>query len=301
MRRILIALGVLAVLVIGWIAVKDSLYGSWLGQSGVSPDLPDYSLEQAWLKRPAEQPPGGWETPWGVDLLVISPPVTTPAPKGLLEAGAETQVIDFERFAEQIGLEGTDLAVYAPGYRSPSPALSKSRWRSSLTTSADDVRAAVSRYLSSNNRERAVIILAGPDTGPLLEAALEALPDDEAFRRRFGGVVLAEDMTGGVWDAKVGNCSEGVESCVVPSSLSTSKPARRLFLPSLSRSRLVFSAEDDFVPMLQDRAASLSTWLDSNAPKPAEPFNSWAADEVVDVVPIRRPNSDQDISGERGN
>ena len=59
MRRILIALGVLAVLVIGWIAVKDSLYGSWLGQSGVSPDLPDYSLEQAWLKRRNNRPVDG--------------------------------------------------------------------------------------------------------------------------------------------------------------------------------------------------------------------------------------------------
>lgn len=301
MRRILIALGILVALVIGWIAVKDSLYASLLGSNEADPPVPDYSIAETWLERPAEAPPGGWETPWGVDVLVIAPPATTPAPKGYIAAGAEAQRLDADKFIEVTAPGFAGFALYAPGYRSPSPALSRAKWNAALSTSADDVRAAVSRYLSSDNRQRALLILAAPDTGPLLEAALQALPVNEDFRRRFGGVVLPQTMPASEWQDAIGPCSEAFESCLLQSSVSASKPTRRLLLPSLSRSRLVYSADEGFVQQLADRAATLSQWLDANAPKPAEPFDSWAADEVVDVVPIRRPNSDRDISGERGN
>lgn len=301
MRRILIALGIIIALVIGWVAIKDTLYSNWLGSSDIQPAAPDYSLDTSWFQRPAEAPPGGWDTPWGVDVFVLAPPAVSPAPKGMMAADDASLIEDYDTFADALGLKASDLVVYAPGYRSPSPSLGASRWTNGLATSAGDVGASAARYVAQDNRERALIIVAAPQTEPLLTSVLDILPDDEAFRRRFGGVVLPADMLAEDWSEQIGDCSPAFETCAVSSDLTANEPARRLFLPSLRRSQLVFSASEDFAKTIEDRASALSQWLDREAPKPAEPFDSWAADEVIDVKPIRRPNSDRDISGERGN
>ncbi len=302
MRPILIALGIIAALAVGWVAFKDSVYASWLGQGEREAAEPDYSLQEDWLQRPAETPPGGWASPWGVDIIVLAPYPTTPQPAGLLPASSDVSKGDYADFMEEAGLSSDESAViYAPSYRAPSPASGKRMRTEAGALASSDVVAAVARYVSAENRKRGVIIVAAPGTDALLEGALGALPSDEDFRQRFGGVMLPADMDAAEWTEAVGACSGAVETCVVSTSLTASKPVRRFFLPSLPRPRLVYSDDGTLAQSVEARAETLSVWLEETLPKPAEPFDTWAAEEVVDVAPIRRPNSERDISGERGN
>ncbi|WP_084419078.1 DUF3089 domain-containing protein [Henriciella litoralis] len=298
MRRILIAV---FVVIVAWIALKDVGYSAFLGRSDTDAITPDYSYNETWFERPAETPEGGWATPWGVDVFVLAPPTTTPAPKGLIPAESDAQKADYDAFAEGAGLQPESAIVYAPAYRAPSPASSAKARVEGLKTSASDVSDAMRRYLAANNRQRGLMILAAPDTVTLLEAALKELPDDEAFRNRFAGVLLPEGVDATEWTDKVGACSPAFDACAVATTLSASKTKTRFFMPTLAHPPLSYSAEAPLGGVVDERAETLSAWLDDNAVKPAEPFDSWAADEVVDVAPIRRPNSETDISGERGN
>lgn len=301
MRPILIALGIVAALAIGWVAFKDSLYASWLGRGERVAEEPDYSLEEDWLERPAELPAGGWASPWGVDVFLIAPMPTSPAPAGLMDASSEALKSDYARFVEQTGLVSETAVLYAPSYRAPSPAAGKTLRSEGTELASEDVSMALARYLSADNRKRALILVAAPGNGDMLDAALDALPRDEEFRQRFGGVMLPAGMATDEWSEKVGPCSDAVEACVVETGLATSKPFRRFLMPSLPRPQLVYSDTGSIGAEIDSRAAALSSWLEENATKPAEPFDTWAAEEVVDVAPIRRPNSERDISGERGN
>ncbi|RIJ26140.1 hypothetical protein D1224_00535 [Henriciella barbarensis] len=302
MRPILIALGIVAALAVGWVAFKDGIYASWLGQGEREAVEPDYALEDDWLERPAEAPPGGWASPWGIDVVILAPFPTTPQPAGLLTASSDVIKNDFDGFMDEAGLSSElSSVVYAPSYRAPSPALGKRMRDEASALAAADVAAAVSRYASADNRKRGVLIVAAPGTEALLEGALSALPADEDFRQRFGGVMLPADMDVAEWMEVAGPCSDGVDACVVSTGLDASKPFRRFLLPSLPRPRLVYSDDGTLANTIDERADTLSVWLEENLPKPAEPFDTWAAEEVVDVAPIRRPNSERDISGERGN
>ena len=299
MRRILIALGLIAVVIVGWFAFKDRLYAASLGTGEREAEAPDYSLEEAWLARPGELPEGGWASPWGVDLLVLAPMPTAPAPAGLLTASSDIMQAEYQRFIEESGLRPEDLVVYTPSFRAPSPASGRRFRESAAGLASEDISRAVARYLASDNRQRGLILFASPGSEPLLEAALSSLPEDEAFRTRFGGLVVSADMDPADWGDRTGTCSGAFETCVAASGVTASRRMRRIFLPNLPRPRLVHSDDGESTDLIERRASELSDWLEANATKPAEPFDTWAAEEVVDVAPIRRPNSERDISGER--
>ncbi|WP_084396480.1 hypothetical protein [Henriciella aquimarina] len=297
MRRILIAV---FVILVAWIALKDWAYSAILGEADITPEAPDYFYDDVWLERPEEQPPGGWKEPWGVDLLVIAPPVSSPARKGLVPAGSELLEQDYTRFMEATGLAGAEMTIYAPGYRSPSPGASENARKKQLLQSQTDLKAALKRYMSADNRVRGLVILAAPDTQPLAESLLKALPEDADFRDRFGGVVLSAGESAEEWEPVIQSCSPAFESCVMESGIVGTPQALAWLLPSQPYKKRTYRIDGDATKAIETRMESLSNWLDLNATKPAEPFDSWAADEVVDVVPIIRPNGEEDISGERG-
>lgn len=295
MRPVLIAI---LVCLIGWFALKDWTYSLLLGQSEAETEVPDYAFEESWLARPETTPPGGWAEPWGVDLFVLAPPQSTPAGKGLQPVDSPKLAADYQRFSEAVGLG--DKIVYAPAYRSPSPASRGKQRSTEMEKAKADTLSALKRYLEASNRQRGLLILAAPDTEPLLTAVLKALPEDEDFRERFAGVILPDRKTEETWEAQIGPCSPAFETCAVETAFRANKPSLGFLLPELPRPKLSYSGDPAFSETVDTRMQALSNWLDANAVKPAEPFNSWAADEVVDVAPIHRPNGDEDISGERG-
>ena len=298
MRRILI---VVLVLLASWIIFKDMAYRSIIGASTDAPAEPDYFNAEAWLDRPAELPPGGWETPWGVDLFLIAPPVSRPAPAGLLGATSEELHSEYEEFAEGTGADLISETVYAPAYRSPSPASSAAKWEEQAEVGASDVKRAFKRYLSNDNRDRGLIIVAAPGAEGILDVILQDVPESPDFRQRFGGVVVPTGQSSPALAESVGTCSAAFDTCVQELAIDASASPWRFIFPGLRKPELEYKAEEDVPAAIQVRAEALSQWLDLNAVKPAEPFDTWAADEVVDVAPIRRPNQDEDISGDRGN
>ena len=57
---------------------QDALFRISITPSGhfaeePAPPRPDYAKPEAWALRPAQPPPGGWETPWGIDIFFIHP------------------------------------------------------------------------------------------------------------------------------------------------------------------------------------------------------------------------------------
>lgn len=297
MRRFLI---VVLALLFAWFAFKNLVFTAMLGSNETEAVAPDYYYEEAWLMHPEEETPGGWESPWGVDVFVIAPPVHSPAPKGLISIDGEALKADFEQFMDESGLSASDLTIYAPAYRSPSPASKGQARRQAFETAATDVSAAMQRYLSSENRARAFVILAAPGSAPMLEKAIETISDDEDLRLRFGGVLVPEGRQAAV-TGDLGPCSPALEACVTTHGFTAKPSGMRWFVPALPHPEVTFVASEDAVQAVEQRTDALSNWLELNAVKPAEPFDTWAADEVVDVAPIRRPNQDEDISGERGN
>ncbi|WP_300378948.1 hypothetical protein [Henriciella sp.] len=298
MRRILIAA---AIILIGWFALKDWAYGFVVGTAETTPETPDYYYDEVWLERPGETPPGGWEEPWGVDLFVIPPPVSTPTRAGLIPASSDLLKSEFAKMLESSGLSDDSYMIYAPGLRSPSPASTGSMRAAEMETAKKDVAEAMKRYVSAENRLRGLIIVASPDSEPLVAAALQQLPEDETFRQRFGGILLPEGKNLSRWSEPAGACSPAFDGCAVKTTLNAESGMLSWIKPNLARSPRTYSVEEGFLATVDTRIETLSNWLELNADKPAEPFDTWAADEVVDVAPIRRPNAEEDISGERGN
>lgn len=297
MRRFLI---VVLVLVVAWFAFKNMVFAAMLGTSETVPVEPDYYYEDAWLLRPAEATPGGWESPWGVDLFVIAPPVHSPTPKGLVSIDADALHADFEQYLADTELSAVTPEIYAPAYRSPSPADTGHHRKEDYATAAADAATAFRRYMTADNRDRAFMVMAAPGAEKLLPAVLEAIPEGEEVRLRFGGIVLPETGRTALDARSLGACSPALDDCVLESGIKAEASALRWFVPGLPHPEVSYSAAESDVQAINQRASDLSSWLEDNAVKPAEPFDTWAADEVVDVAPIRRPNQDEDISGERG-
>ncbi len=298
MRRILIAV---VIILVAWIALKNTAYSSFLGEADSSPDAPDYYYSEAWLDRPETPPPGGWETPWGVDVFVIAPPVSDPAPKGLLAADTPSLTDEYQRFMSGLQSQDANWTVYAPAFRSPSPASTGATRKASLAAAMDDVSLGFKRYLSADNRDRGLLILVAPGSEAMLEPVLSQLRSTDSFRQRFAGIILPATATADGVDEITGSCSPAFDSCILRTSMEAKPNVLRYVLPSLPRPKMNYTADEDFPAEVDARMQALSSWLDENAAKPAEPFDTWAADEVVDVAPIRRPNQEEDISGERGN
>lgn len=297
MRKVLIAA---AILIVGWFALKDWAYTALQGKSDATPEAPDYYFEEVWLSRPAAPTSGGWEIPWGVDLFLIAPPVSTPMPKGAIAADNDALKDEYQALIEDLGLADSDLTIYAPAYRSPSPASSNRERDEEIKFAQDDIAAAMKRYLSTDNRLRGLVILATPDTEPMLYAALQQLPKTQEFRERFGGVLMPSRKDESRWNDFIGTCSPAFEACARATTLVETTGGLNWLTPNLPRKKLSYAGDSGLGNEIAERMQELSNWLDLNAEKPAEPFDTWAADEVVDVAPIHRPNGDEDISGERG-
>ena len=297
MRRILIAA---IIILVGWFALKDWAYGFILGTAETTPEEPDYYYDEVWLERPAETPSGGWEEPWGVDLFIVPSPVSTPMRAGLIPANSDVLRAEFEGMLEDTGLAENEFTIYAPGFRSPSPASAGKNRDEQIETAKQDVAEAMKRYLAAENRMRGLIVIAAPDSEPLVPAALGQIPEEQAFRQRFGGILLPSGKNLSQWSELAGTCSPAFDACAVQTTLDASAGMFAWLTPSLAHAKRNYSAEEGFSETVSTRIDALSSWLDLNADKPAEPFDTWAADEVVDVAPIRRPNDEEDISGERG-
>lgn len=152
-KFVLIGLGA-GVLVAGGIA-------AWMLSSPPEPepvplDPYDYSLNESWDAKPAEQPPAVWLDGWAIDVIQLT---------------ADTRRKP-EEFAAALSVIGP---VYAPKLRAPN--------------FAEDAANALQEYIETSNNGRAFVIASNQ---PLPASAVPVINADAMLRARFGGVLLLE-------------------------------------------------------------------------------------------------------------
>lgn len=221
------------------------------------PALPtfDYASADSWAERPELPPPAVWETGWDIDVVLL-------AGEAALET-SDTQAIEKRRNEAAETLD--DLAsafekngpVYAPYLRAASL--------------EEDTAAALTHYLSTDNRGRAFLIATDR---PLPASVLPLFESDPLLRDRFGGILLFGEETAGP------GLAEGVAPAVICS--------RR------------YKAEEGCVATVELRRAGggyqaeggerlvngLIPWLNDHASKLAEPLGEL---EEIEIIEIRRP------------
>lgn len=177
-RRIALIGGGAAIIaaIAGGILFQDALFRMSITPPGrfaeeSAPPRPDYSEPEAWALRPANPPPGGWETPWGIDIFFVHP---VSAYSG---AGWNAKIDDAEalaRLKDRIlpNHAGPFLQagpVYAPLYRQASLHSEISvggEGDGAFLLAYEDVLRAFDHYMETDNRHRG-LVLAGVGQGGL--------------------------------------------------------------------------------------------------------------------------------------
>lgn len=291
----------LLIAVLGWMLLKDPAFDRFARPaSDDSPAAPDYSQGDAWLYKPDEQPPGAWETPWGVDVFLL-----LPAP----HAGSDSAALSIEAF-RTAGNElnaaiieaFSDIApVYAPAYRAVAPATFRygddsAEVREAEALAVADVKDALATYLSADNQFRAVMFVAYADAVtllPELEARVRATP---GLENRIVGylAVKAPSITAQTEPVEYA-CMEGVERpCLFSTTYEPSLPLSRFVLPQYPVRALPSPdapVAENTLDRLRLRLEAASTWLDTFATKPAPPLPPM---EAIEIAPIKRPGENDE-------
>ncbi|MDZ4761439.1 MAG: DUF3089 domain-containing protein [Alphaproteobacteria bacterium] len=194
----------LAAILIG-VAFGDSFFRMSIRPSGgfdaaAAPAVADYSLPSSWAMRPATPPPGGWETPWGVDVFFIHP-TTAYAGNGWNAATDDRAAIDRLDASVLPNLAGPFAKagpVYAPHYRQATLHSDLSVEASSekaLLLAYEDILGSFDAYMTADNRGRGVVLV-GYGQGALHAARL--LRDrfqDEPAKERLAVAYLIDGGT----------------------------------------------------------------------------------------------------------
>ena len=295
MRRtlLIVALGLAL-----WFGLKDWAIRVIMSQgTAIQSAAVDYALPESWALRPDTIPAGAWETPWGVDVFLLLPPVTSPTRHGII--GPENGIVQKET-QRMAALFSVALAkagpVYAPRYRQASPAQLKRDQPNGIAAMVSDTQSAFSHYLEADNRGRAILLAVTPGAEPLLETINARILGDDQLQDRIVGTVVFSSPASRADDLLTGApCNESVSDiCRIPVAIRTRHGWLSWLSPNLPTKpvRYRILASDNMPEQLADRAKLVSAWLDANAPKPAEPLGGF---ETIEIAPIRRPGETNDV------
>ncbi len=295
MKPLLIALIVLSA---AWFGLKDLAYGAFLARGEPTfPTALTYDANEHWAAMPESLPPGGWERPWGIDAFVVLPPSNIARPHGNMsaedEALVETGLRDLLKMSEAIpGI----TPVYAPFYRTPSPASTGETLHLANTHAANDVMSAFERYLSAHNRKRGIILIVAAPAMPYVDNVLNRLQAEDMHNRFAGLISFGVEMPDSVSDDL--QCAEILEgACYQHVPLKGSSALTALLTPRLREVPTSFEVLDapGVATAIEVQVETVSRWLDETQPKPAEPFFDV---QIIEDVPIVRPG-EADPSTER--
>ncbi|MEM6900182.1 MAG: hypothetical protein AAF583_10465 [Pseudomonadota bacterium] len=281
-RQWLIA-GGLAVVIIAWFGLKNPIYKLSLSGTPATPNQLDYSLVESWAAYPEARPPGAWETPWGVDIFLIGSPTGIAAAPGLVNALSEEHRETFDKNVTELsGALPRGVPIYAPRYHSPSAFHPKGEYADEV---GDALNSALETYIASDNRDRAVLLAVDERALPYAENITAQLSSADLTNRFAGRIVFGESDNR---KAPV-NCNPSLEnSCEWQVTMQPDTNPLSFFLPRLP-GRIVSRTVTEPVGIAETirvQSQQVSTWLDENAPKPAEPLGGI---QEVAIVPIRRP------------
>ena len=234
-----------------------------------APEEPDFSAETGWLLAPEDRPEGGWEKPWGVDLIWFSRSVDS------YRSGWNAP-IDWVG-TNETALQGDDwlrtvaesYPVYAPRRRFTSDLGGPEEDRNAaLALELEDVRGATDLYLTSENQQRGFFLGGrGEGVALALKAYEERVAETAPYDELFGGFIVSEpnlDLS----ELPFSPCGSGEDTFPCILDLSDTDPAA--------------AAEE--VQAVMD---GFSVWLGDNVTKPAAPLPPV---ETIDIAPINRPD-----------
>ena len=247
----------------------------------ITADVPDYATEANWAVYPADPPPGGWEEPWGVDVLVfLSTPPANIADwyERIDEQSLRTG--DLQSFEEAFEDENR-MAIYAPVMRIPTR-YAYSNADGSTNTGRKirdaDVSAAVSHYLTEANRQRGLVILTDRHLVlTVVQAMATEIEQRSGLQDRFGGIIR---VASGGGDFSV---SDDVLTC----STLVESPCIETHRASLAQ---IFDMESEqrsaLVDILSTRSLAFSDAMMASLDKPVPPLPPL---EAIEIAPINRP------------
>jgi hypothetical protein len=230
------------------------------------PALPtfDYASAGSWAERPELPPPAVWETGWDIDVV-------------LLAGEAALEISETDSLQERRDEAAKTLDDLAAAFEKTGPVYAPYLRAASLE---EDINAALTHYLTTDNRGRAFLIATDR---PLPAAALPAFESDPLLRDRFGGVLFYGEA----------NSESGSAATIVPAAICSRR----------------YKPEDGCVANVDLRRAGggfeasggerlvngLIPWLNDYASKLAEPLGEL---EEVEIVDIRRPGETDEAGGE---
>ena len=237
------------------------------------PAAPDYTTKEAWLVRPeAENRKGGWERPWGVDLIWFPD-----RPLGYLSGW--NVPYDWpssrESFVRDIWISEVsepEFELFVPSRRFATNLHGEdSDYQSALQIEHDDAIASTNEYFTNDQIQRGYF-LGGRGTG--LASALAVYENELAIGSSnlefLGGFVVAPDEV-----AEIPQIAASLPSC----------EAEMKSYPCLLDLR-VAATETNAADRVNKAISAYSEWLDANAAKPAAPLPPM---ETIEFAPIHRP------------
>jgi len=277
--------GGIAVLILAWFGLKDTIYRASLeANTPASPDPLDYTSVDSWAAFPEVQPPGAWETPWGVDVFLIAPPTGVASVPGLVNARSETHQERFDASVTELSRAiAKGAPVYAPHYHAPSAVSPRG---ANAEQVAAGLTAAFDTYVNEHNLDRAVLLAIDERALPFADPILARLTETDMAERFAGRVVFGENLSGAV----PARCNPSLENtCEQTVDMRNHSNAFSVVLPRL-RGRIgrrsVIDA-DGTADAISVQMRQVSAWLDENAPKPAEPLGDF---EEIEIAPVYRPD-----------
>jgi hypothetical protein len=185
LRRVAItaAGGLVLALIAGWLVFQDAFFRWAVTPPGgfastPAPPQPDYTKPESWALRPAQPPPGGWETPWGVDTFFIHP---TSAYAGddwnaRIDDPVSSARLDNRILPNHAGPFLQAGPVYAPRYRQASLHSEISvggQGDGAFLIAYNDVLAAFDHYMANYNRERGIMLVGVGQGGLYVQRLLQ--------------------------------------------------------------------------------------------------------------------------------
>lgn len=274
-----------AVLLAGWFGLKDTVYRISLQSNAPAVIDPlDYASVDSWAAFPDAMPPGAWETPWGVDVFLIGPPAGLSSGPGLVNARIEAHEEKYDAAITELSRGiAKGLPLYAPHYHSPSAVHNTGEY---AAETALGLVSAFSTYLAEHNRDRAILLAVDERALPLADPILAQLTGDAIAERFAGRIIFGSNPSGAAPTA----CNPSLNSvCDQTVDMKAGGIPFGFLLPRLPGriSERSLIDPDGTAEAVAVQATQVSSWLDENGPKPAEPLGDF---EEIEIAPVYAPD-----------
>lgn len=255
---------------------------AWLSRgTPVTAAAPDFTTETAWIYRPETEPPAVWEEGWALDFILLPHIPESLDRHGVISTG-QPHMRDrmISESANLITLLNRHGAVYIPALRVPTAASSEPDYGPTRA----DLAAALKAYFETDNRGRAVALVAQDNLAGLLtdiSSLLAASGHDNVGDR----VVLVLLPDGADTPAEAG--LPHLIYAPLPAQPHGTTLAQLMFLPNLPELHDHIPDAEAASAILEGLVANALLRAEEGSRKLVEPFG---AIETIEVPPIMRPS-----------